>query len=105
MVCNRHVSSNRFAPHLAKCMGLGANNVSSKSGNGGLKRKAAVGAATAAALAAAASGSGGGSGSGSQSGIPSKRGRPPKSRGGTGSARSTATPVPGLGHKEGSAAP
>lgn len=100
LVCNRHVASNRYAPHLAKCMGLGATG-SSKNSSGGLKRKAAAGAAAAnAAAAAAAAAQHGGTASGANSpsshGSGKARGRPPKypkhDRSGTASARSTATP-------------
>lgn len=80
LACRRHVSSNRYAPHLAKCMGLGTVGTGSGGGKGhgggsgsggGLKRKATVSAAMA-----------------------KQRGRPSK---GPGMARSTTgTPVPGL---------
>lgn len=90
LACRRHVSSNRYAPHLAKCLGLGAVGTNGPSGKShpnnnsshGLKRKATVSAAMA---------------SSSMSGGGKQRGRPPKHRDvGNGSARSnTGTPVPG----------
>lgn len=100
LVCNRHVASNRYAPHLAKCMGLGAAG-SAKNSSGGLKRKAAAGAAAANAAAAAAAqaqapSTHSGSAANSSSNSGKMRGRPPKYGAGnkerSASARSTATP-------------
>ncbi|CAO1637738.1 unnamed protein product [Parajaminaea phylloscopi] len=110
VLCNRHVASNRYAPHLAKCMGLGSAN-GSKSLASGLKRKAAAAAAAAAAANGGTSGSGtpvpasSYSSAAERSGGGKTRGRPPKyggnkDRHGTLSARST----PGFAGKEGSAA-
>ncbi|CAO1614170.1 unnamed protein product [Sympodiomycopsis kandeliae] len=100
LVCNRHVASNRYAPHLAKCMGLGSN-ASNKNSSSGLKRKAAnnsskmdtevgrIGSPSASSTASSPS---------SSSLAGKMRGRPPKYGGlngrSTPSARSTATPGP-----------